>query len=91
MSRIDIKREHGKNLDAAQQIADNIAADLAEKFHIEYGWDGDELVFSRTGVSGSIQVDDSVIHIQAQLGFFLSYLRPAIEKEINRYLEEHFD
>jgi putative polyhydroxyalkanoate system protein len=87
---IDIKKKHGKSLEEAQQIADDLAQDLADKFDIEYGWDGDTIVFQRLGVNGEIDVDEDVVHVRARLGFLISYLQPAVEKEINRYLDEHF-
>jgi putative polyhydroxyalkanoate system protein len=87
---IDIKKNHNKSLEEAQQIADDLAQDLADKFSIEYGWDGDTIVFERFGVHGEIDVDEQVVHVRAKLGFLLSYLQPAVEKEIHRYLDEHF-
>jgi putative polyhydroxyalkanoate system protein len=78
-------------LEDAQQVADELAADLAEKFSVNYDWDGDTIVFQRPGVSGEIDVDDRSVHVKAQLAFLFSYLQPAVEKEINRYLDEHFD
>lgn len=90
MSDIDIHRRHGLRLEDAQQVADDLAADLAEKFAIDYGWDGDTLVFERVGVSGEILVDADRVHVHARLGFLLTYMKPAVEREINRYLDEHF-
>jgi putative polyhydroxyalkanoate system protein len=87
---IDIKKNHAKSLEDAQQVADELAQDLADKFSIQYHWDGDTIVFDRPGVSGEIDVDAEVVHVRAKLGFLLSYLEPAVEKEINRYLDEHF-
>lgn len=87
---IDIHKYHSKSLQDAQQVADELAADLADKFNIHYGWDGDTIVFERTGVHGEIDVDDESVHVRAKLSFFLSYLQPAVEREINRYLDEHF-
>jgi putative polyhydroxyalkanoate system protein len=87
---IDIKKTHNKSLEEAQAIADSLAQDLADKFSIEYGWDGDTLVFERLGVHGEIDVDENVVHVRAKLGFLISYLQPAVEKEIHRYLDEHF-
>ncbi len=87
---IDIKKQHALSLAEAQQVADDLAADLAEKFDIEYAWDGDTLKFQRFGVSGEIDVDEEVVHVRARLAFLLSYLQPAVEKEIHRYLDEHF-
>ena len=87
---IDIRKKHAKTLQEAQQVADDLAQDLADKFAIDYGWDGDTIVFKRTGVSGEIDVDEEVVHVRARLGFLISYLEPKVEKEIHRYLDEHF-
>ncbi|MEM1082270.1 MAG: polyhydroxyalkanoic acid system family protein [Pseudomonadota bacterium] len=90
MSGIDIKKQHTLDLEQAQQIADNLAGDLAKKFAVVYHWDGDVLSFERAGVNGDITVNQDVVHVRAELGFLLSYLKPAIEHEINRYLDEHY-
>jgi len=87
---IDIRKSHSMNLADAQQVADDLASDLADKFSIEYGWDGDTIVFERPGVHGEIDVDEECVHVRAELAFLFSYLQPAVEKEINRYLDEHF-
>lgn len=87
---IDIRKSHSMKLEDAQQVADDLALDLAEKFSIEYGWDGDTIVFERSGVHGEIDVDEEAVHVKAKLAFLFSYLEPAVEKEINRYLDEHF-
>lgn len=90
MSTIDIRKTHKFDLEQAQQVADDLARDLAEKFSVNYGWDGDHLVFERPGCNGEIQVDGECVHVVARLDFFASFLKPAVEKEIHRYLDEHF-
>ncbi|NEP62776.1 MAG: polyhydroxyalkanoic acid synthase [Symploca sp. SIO2G7] len=90
MSHIDIKRPHNLSLDKAQNVADDLARGLAEKFSIVYQWQGDVLNFQRSGVQGEITVNEDHVHIQAELGFLLSYLKPVVEREINQYLDEHF-
>lgn len=87
---IDIRKTHSMSLEGAQQVADELAADLAEKFSIAYGWDEDTIVFERPGVHGEIDVDEECVHVRARLAFLFTYLQPAVEKEINRYLDEHF-
>lgn len=87
---IDVIKKHGKDLEQAQKVADDLARDLADKFSIQYHWDGDTIVFDRPGVSGEIDVDAEAVHVRAKLGFLLSYLEPAVKREINRYLDEHF-
>ncbi len=79
------------SLDAAQSAADALALDLAKKFDIDYGWDGDFIHFERPGVDGSIHVNGEQIHIQARLGLLLTFLQGRIEDEIRSYLGSHFD
>lgn len=90
MSTIDIHAHHTMSREDAQQAADDLSRDLAEKFSIDYGWDGDHIHFERPGVHGQIKVTDGEIHVQAHLGLMLMLLRGPIEEEVVRYLREHF-
>lgn len=74
----------------AQQAADELARDLAQKFEIDYGWDGDHIHFERPGVHGKITVRENEIRIKAVLGLMLIFLKPLIEEEITDYLVNHF-
>ena len=74
----------------AQKAADELASDLAEKFEINYGWEGDHIHFERPGVHGMITVRESEIKIKATLGLMLIFLKPLIEDEITEYLQNHF-
>ena len=87
---IDIRKPHSKSLKEAQGIADDLARDLADKFSIDYGWDGDTIHFERFGVHGEIAVNEEVVHVKARLGFLLSALESRVEAEIHRYLDDHF-
>lgn len=90
MSHIDIRAFHRLSRDGAQNAADALAEDLAQKFDIDYGWDGDTLVFERPGVEGQITIDDASIHVEARLGVLLMLLKGRIEEEVHRYLQDHF-
>jgi putative polyhydroxyalkanoate system protein len=90
MSTIDIRRKHGKSLKQAKAAVDKTAAAIGRKFDIESQWSGDTLQFSRPGVSGSIQVTESEVHVAAELGFLLGMMKPAIEKEITQLLDKQF-
>lgn len=91
MSRIDIRAGHAMDHEHAQEAADELARDLAEKFSIDYGWDEDAIHFERPGVHGMITVAESEIRIQAELGVFLALLKSRIEEEIVWYMKEHFN
>jgi putative polyhydroxyalkanoate system protein len=74
----------------AQEAADDLAHDLAEKFNIDYGWDEDAIYFERPGVHGMITVGEKEIRIRAELGLLLVMLKGRIEEEVISYLETHF-
>ncbi len=90
MPTIDIHAHHNLSHENALDAADKLSIDLAEKFGIDYGWEGDVINFERTGVYGQIVVQENELSIQANLGFMLMMLKGPIEQEIFRYLEEHF-
>lgn len=74
----------------ARKAVDEVARKLAERFDIEYDWDGDALNFTRSGVDGRIALAPNQLHVTAQLGFLLSALKGPIEAEIRRVLAERF-
>jgi len=90
MSTIDIHAYHNLSHVDALNAADKLSIDLAEKFGIDYGWEGDVIHFERPGVNGQILVQETELRIQANLGLILMMLKGPIEQEIVRYLEEHF-
>lgn len=90
MSNINVCAHHSLSLEDAQNAADELAQDLAEKFAIDYGWDGDSIHFERPGVNGEIHVNGEELQFTANLSFLLIALKPKIEEEIVRYLKEHF-
>ena len=54
MSRIDIRHPHSLSKAKARKAIEDVARKLAEKFDMDYGWEGDTLNFSRSGVDGHI-------------------------------------
>lgn len=90
MPAIDIRHAHSLPLAKARKAVDDVAKKLSERFDMEYGWDGDTLAFSRSGVDGKIALSPKQLHVTAQLGFLLSALKGPIESEIRRVLAERF-
>lgn len=90
MPSIDIHRTHTVGLQRARAIVDHTAQRMHEKFGAQTEWRGDVLHFRRSGVDGTIAVDATAIEVHARLGMLLSALRPMIEQEIRRSLDEQF-
>ena len=91
MPSIDIRHSHSKTPAQARKAIEAVAKKLAERFDIQYEWDGDTLNFMRSGVDGKIELSPKQLHVTAQLGFMLSMLKGSIESEIKRVLSEKFD
>ncbi len=88
MSNIDIRHDHGNTPSQARQAIEEAARKLSERFDMETRWDGDKLLFSRSGVDGAIELLPQQVHVTAQLGFLLSAMKGMVESEIQRLLAE---
>lgn len=91
MASIDIQHPHSKTPAQARKAVESVAKKLAERFDMDYGWDGDTLNFSRSGVDGKIALLADKLRVTADLGFLLSAMKGPIEQEIRRVLSEKFD
>ena len=91
MASIDIQHPHSKTPAQARKAVESMAKKLAERFDMDYGWDGDTLKFSRSGVEGKIALLADKLRVTANLGFLLSAMKGPIEQEIRRVLSEKFD
>lgn len=87
---IDIRHAHSLPPAKARKAVEEIAKKLAERFDVDYSWDGDALLFNRSGVDGRIALMPKELHVTAKLGFLVSAFKGSIESEIRRVLDERF-
>lgn len=90
MSDIIIRRKHGKTPADARASAEHMAAELQEEFDLSYAWEGDVLRFKRSGLAGELALEGDEVALRIQLGFLLSALKPAIEREVHKFFDENF-
>jgi putative polyhydroxyalkanoate system protein len=91
MATISLARKHGLSHKKAKDAAEKIAKDLRKRFELDYAWDGDHIDFERPGVSGRMAVTKDKIALDVNLGWLLTPLKPAIEKEITSQLDKLTD
>jgi putative polyhydroxyalkanoate system protein len=89
MAVIDIRREHGSSIKSAKAAVERVAKAIAKEYGIDHHWSGDKLQFDRSGVKGHIAVAKHELHVRVELGFLMGALKPMIEREIERQLDEH--
>jgi putative polyhydroxyalkanoate system protein len=90
MSTISISKKHTLSKKAARTAAEQVAADLEQRFGLRYRWDGDRCAFERPGLVGELVVGPSDVRLDCTLGFLLSAIKPAIEREVHREFDERF-
>ncbi len=88
MATIHIKKTHqldnAKVRDEVQHLAEKLSQDLSAKYH----WEGDRLVFKRSGASGHIDIIPGAVDIEIKLSMVLTPLKGKIEQTVNGYLDE---
>ncbi len=90
MTDIVIRRKHGKTQAAARSAAERMADELKQEFNLDYDWQGDTLRFTRPGVSGELALDGDEVALRIRLGFLLTAVKPAIEREVHKFFDENF-
>lgn len=88
MSTIDISHAHSLPADQARTAIEEVAKKLEERFDVSSQWDGPILRFSRSGVDGAIELQQSAVRVTAELGFLLSAMKGMVESEIQRVLAD---
>jgi putative polyhydroxyalkanoate system protein len=89
MAVIDIRRTHASSVKSAKTAVERVAKAIAKEYGIEHHWSGNTLQFDRSGVKGHIAVAKDDLHVRVELGFLMSALKPMIEREIERQLDQH--
>lgn len=90
MASIDITRRHSLDAEHVHAVMAHIAESLEHKFGVTPRWDGEVLRFSRGGVDGYIAASNGEVRINARLGLLLTPLKPTVEAEIRRKLDQYF-
>ncbi|MBU1329578.1 MAG: polyhydroxyalkanoic acid system family protein [Gammaproteobacteria bacterium] len=88
MAKITVEREHALGREAARAKAEQLAERLAREFDVTYQWQGDTLLFKRSGADGSIAVSDDRVRVELKLGLLLSAMSGIIKREIEQVLDK---
>jgi putative polyhydroxyalkanoate system protein len=91
MPHIKLRRSHKLGLPKARKIAWKWAEKVEKKFGMACtvieGEEGDTVAFTRSGVSGELQVAADHFEVHARLGFLLGAFSNTIEAEIEKELD----
>jgi len=88
MPTISVVRKHALSHKKAKAAAEKVAKELKQRFSLDYAWNGDTVEFERPGVAGTMRVEKDRIALDATLGWLLTPIKPAIEREIATQLDK---
>jgi len=88
MATIHIKRQHHLDNATVRKEIQNLADKLSKDLSAKYNWEGDRLVFKRSGANGHIEISDGEVDIEIKLNMMLTPLKSTIEKTVTSYLDE---
>ena len=93
MATIDITRNHTLPLDDAKKKAEELAKAMAEKFNIEWKWEGDTIRFdapkgAAKGTKGEVAVTDKTVRVAIDLPFLLRAIKGTIEGKVKEKLDQ---
>ncbi|MEO7062759.1 MAG: polyhydroxyalkanoic acid system family protein [Dokdonella sp.] len=89
MPVIDIHRTHAGSIASTKTAIERVAKGISAHYGVVHQWIGDELHFTRSGVKGRITVASKDVHVRVDLGVLMGAMKPIIEREISRQLDEH--
>jgi putative polyhydroxyalkanoate system protein len=82
MADISITQQHSLGHDAARAAAQKVADKLAGEYGLECAWDGNVLRFARSGVDGTLVLDERQAAVHIKLGFLMSAFAATIEAKV---------
>jgi putative polyhydroxyalkanoate system protein len=87
MAKIHIERRHDLGLDKAREEVEKLAESLKSELQAAYRWNGNQLLFERTGASGTITLTPDKIDLDVKLSLMLSPMKAKIEDSIRKKLD----
>ncbi|MEB0105591.1 polyhydroxyalkanoic acid system family protein [Pseudomonas sp. MH9.3] len=88
MARITVEREHSLGKEGARAKADTLAQKLQDKYGVASFWSGDTLNLKRSGVKGTVRVDEDLLRIDVELGLLMSAMSGTLKTEIEKALDK---
>ncbi len=88
MATIHIKKKHHLDHETVRNEVQNLAEKLSKDLSATYSWQGDRLVFKRSGASGHIDTSENEVEVEIKLSLVLTPLKGTVEKTVLTYLNE---
>jgi putative polyhydroxyalkanoate system protein len=90
MADISITQQHSLSPDAARSAAQKVADKLAGDYGLSCKWEGNVLRFDRSGVEGSLALEERQAQLRIKLGFLMAAFASTIEQKVAESMRKVF-
>lgn len=90
MADISIVQEHRLSPERARVAAQKVADKIAAEYGLACRWDGDVLRFERSGVEGTLTLEERRALMRIRLGFLMSVFASTIEAKVAEKMRKVF-
>ncbi len=89
MATISVGRPHTLSRQEVRAAAEELARELQSQYGLRCRWQGDTATFSRSGVEGTLSIDEHTINLKIKLGLLASAFEQPLRQAVNNYLDEY--
>ena len=88
MPSIHLSTPHNLGAATAKKRVEEVATQIKNRFGVAYNWSGNTLQFNRSGVNGTIDVEDKEVTVDAEIGMMLTPFKGEIERQLRDFMEQ---
>jgi putative polyhydroxyalkanoate system protein len=88
MATIHLKHHHTLTPQETRARVDLIARHLKKKYQGAYSWEGNSLIFRRSGASGAVHLREGYVELRIKLGIIFAPMKAKIEGLIRQHIPE---
>lgn len=88
MATIHLKHHHRLTQEETRDRIDLIARHLKKKYRGAYSWQGNSLIFRRSGASGEVHLRDGYVELRVKLGIIFAPKKGKIEGLIRQLIPQ---
>ena len=90
MSDLHIEQAHDRDREEVREIVRCLTGQLRDNYSIQSNWTDDDTVsFSRSGVSGTLKIDNERVVVDMKLGLMARAFKGRIKSELSRQMANH--
>lgn len=89
MGRFTVSKPYTLPREDVRGAAELLAEELKQRYGMRYRWQGDTATFTRTGLDGTLSIENGSIDLDIRMGLLASAFEKPLREAITRYLDEY--